>query len=303
MGSSDQESHRPWLAFALEDSLKRSLYSPKDILVHASPEVLVAQLPHQVISEILTRALSSGSFSAAAVIETAPPALLSEYLPPELIWSCLRDVADRGGLSKKGATRTASSKQWLAGVLQRALETELITPADVLRFIPPGEFVGTAPLAVVAELIKNGLTRGSFDPALVLQYLTPAVIAESLETALAWGCISEAVARRFELEVTTVGPSPAVMASSLMERTPAPIVAPAPKSKNANGSSSGRIEGTLPRPPAAPPAKSVPASASASASVTPAPVSASTLPAEWKSVDDLDLLEEETLPPRPAAKG
>src|SRR3954447_10421038 len=165
MGTSDQESHRPWLAFALEDSLKRSLFSPKDILVHASPEVLVAQLPHQVISEILARALSSGTFSASAVIETAPPALLAEYLPPELIWSCLRDAADRAGLTKKGATRTPVAKQWLAGVLQRALDTEMVTPSDVLRFVPPGEFVGAAPLAVVAELIKNGLMRGSFDPA------------------------------------------------------------------------------------------------------------------------------------------
>src|SRR5262249_25950813 len=62
MGS-DQESHRPWLAFALEEALRRSLFSPKDILGHVSPEVLVSHLPHQVISEILSRALASGTFS------------------------------------------------------------------------------------------------------------------------------------------------------------------------------------------------------------------------------------------------
>jgi hypothetical protein len=200
-------------------------------------------------------------------------------------------VADRAGLSKKGATRTSSAKQWLAGVLQRALESEMVTPGDVLRFVPPGEFVGTAPLAVVAELIKNGLMRGSFDPALVLQHLTPTVIAETLESALVWACISDGVARRFELEVTTVGPSPAMIAPALMDKTPSPIIAPAPKGKAANGTASGRIDNSPPRPPLGNGGKPVLAA------------STSTLPQEWKSVDDLDLLEEETLPPRPAAKG
>ena len=218
MGS-DLNSHRPWLAFALEESLRRAIFSAKDIMVHASPEVLVAELPHQVISEMLSRALASGTFSAASVIETAPPALLAEYLSPDLIWRCLQDAADRAGITKKGSPRTAAAKQWLAEVLKRGLDTEFITPADVLRFLPPGEFVGAAPLAVVAELIKNGLMRGTFDPVMVLQHLTPTVIAESLETALAWGCISDAIGRKFDLETTMHTPPPVV------ERMP-PIAAP-----------------------------------------------------------------------------
>jgi hypothetical protein len=280
---SDQDSHRPWLAFALEESLRRSLFSPKDILVHASPEVLVAQLPHQVISELLARALATGTFSAAQVIETAPPALMAEYLAPDLIWRCLQDVADRAGLTKKGSARTASARQWLAGVLQRALDSQLLKPADVLRHLPPGEFVGAAPLAVVAELIKNGLTRGSFDPAMVLQHLTPTVIAENLETALAWACISEAASRQFALDgVTVVTPPP-------MDKTPPPVMPSAvpSKGKAPAAAASGRIEAAPPRPPAPAPA--------------PAPAaSKSTLPNDWKAVDELDLLEEETLPPRPA---
>jgi hypothetical protein len=275
---SDQESHRPWLAFALEESLRRSLFSAKDIIAHASPEVLVAQLPHQVISEILARALATGTFSAAQMIEVAPPALLAEYLPPDLVWRCLKDVAERAGLSKKGATRSAPAKAWLAGVLQRGLDGGLMTPADVLRFLPPGEFVGAAPLAVVAELIKNGLLRGTFDPALVLQHLTPAIIAENLETALVWACVTEAVTRWVELD----GDPTAI------EKTPAPPVVGA-KPKTPNGAStSGRIDVA---PPPKPPA-------SVAAAPAPAP-KGSTLPSEWKAVDDLDLLEEETLPPRP----
>jgi hypothetical protein len=243
MGS-DQDSQRPWLAFALEESLRRSLFTAKDILGHANPEVLVAQLPHQVISEILARALASGTFSAAAIIETAPPALLAEYLAPDLIWRCLKDVADRAGITKKGSTRSAAAKVWLAGVLQRALDGQLLTPADVLRHLPPGEFVGAAPLAVVAELIKNGLTRGSFDPAMVLQHLTPTVIAENLEAALVWACIAEAFAKRFEMDAPT-----AVMASPLAgDKTPPPIAVAAKPKGAPSATASGRIESTPPRP-------------------------------------------------------
>jgi hypothetical protein len=41
------------------------------------------------------------------VLETAPPALLAEYLEAELLWRCLKDVAERTGIAKKGATLTA----------------------------------------------------------------------------------------------------------------------------------------------------------------------------------------------------
>src|SRR5262249_48450811 len=90
-------------------------------------------------------------------------------------------------------------RQWLASILQGALESELLAPADVVRHLPPSEFVKDTPLPVMAELIKAGLLGGKFDPALVLQHLTPQVIAEHLESSLAWGCIAEAAQQRFEL--------------------------------------------------------------------------------------------------------
>ena len=277
MGAIDKERHRPWLGYALEESLRRSLLSAKDIVAHVNADALVSQLPHQVISELIARALASGTFSAAQVLETAPPALLAEYLEADLLWRCLKDVAEKSGLSKKGATRAAPAQQWLAGVLQKALDTELVSPADVLRFIPPTEFVGGAPRPVVAELIKNGLVRGSFDPALVLQHLTPAVIAEHLETSLAWSCIADAVSRN--LEISAKADDPTVMTPPpLMEKTTPP--APAPKGKAASGAISGRIDaGAPPRPPA------TPAKANGGAAN------------EWRPADDLDVLEEEDVLP------
>ena len=41
MGANDKDRHRPWLAYALEESLGRSLLAPRDVIDYANPEVLV----------------------------------------------------------------------------------------------------------------------------------------------------------------------------------------------------------------------------------------------------------------------
>jgi hypothetical protein len=290
MGGIEKDRHRPWLGYSLDEALRRSLFSAKDVVAHANPEALVAQLPHQVIGELLSRALVSGTFSAAAVLETAPPALLAEYLDAELLWRCLKDVADRAGLVKKGGTRTAQARQWLGAILQRALEAEMVLPADVLHFVPPAEFVSDAPKAVVAELIKNGLTRGTFDPVFVLQHLTPAIIADTLETSLVWDCLADGVARRFEIgagassrfdDPTNVTPPPTKLSSLAKDKLAADkkSVSLADKLVPPVASKTGSTV----RPPVAPLAKAE--------------------PAEWQPADDLDVLEEGDAPPLSGHRG
>ncbi|HEY8927236.1 MAG TPA: hypothetical protein VIU64_22790 [Polyangia bacterium] len=199
MAAIDKDLHRPWLAYALEEALEHALIAPKDVINHANPEVLVTQLPPPVISLLLSRALTIGTFSPAQVLESVPPAVLAEHLDPEVMWRCLKDASDRGGLSRVGGTRSTDARQWFASVLGRALEGTLVTPADVLRFLPPSEYAGAAPRSVMAELLKEALATSRFDPDLVLQHLTPTVIAENLETSLVWDCITDAVVRNFEL--------------------------------------------------------------------------------------------------------
>jgi hypothetical protein len=236
MGAIERDRHRPWLAYALEESLERSLLAPRDVIDHANPEVLVTQLPGSVISELLSRALAIGTFSPAQVLESAPPALLAEHLNPDVMWRCLKEAAERGGLSRKGGTRSAPARQWFASVLSRALESELITPADVVRFLPPEEFVAASPRPVIADLIKAALGRGSFDAALVLEHITPAVIADNLETSVVWDCIGEAAARHFELGGAAAGkpseqPAPHKTASAATTTATAPVAAARPAAK------------------------------------------------------------------------
>src|SRR5579864_2438079 len=53
-------SHRPWLGFALEEALKQGITDADELLRHANPEVLVAQLPRELTTQIIARALGSG---------------------------------------------------------------------------------------------------------------------------------------------------------------------------------------------------------------------------------------------------
>src|SRR5207248_3502965 len=79
MGGIDRDLHWPWLGFALEQAFERGLYDAKDVLAHATAEVLVSQLPHEVIIALFSRALASESLTPRHVLETAPPSMLAEH--------------------------------------------------------------------------------------------------------------------------------------------------------------------------------------------------------------------------------
>jgi len=288
MGGIDRDLHWPWLGFALEQAFERGLYEAKDVLAHATAEVLVSQLPHDVLIALFSRALASESLTPRHVMETAPPALLAEHLEPDVMWRWLKEIADRAGLSQKGGARSEIGRQWLAATLQGALETELLTADDVLRHLPPSEFVKDTPLPVMAELIKAGLLGGKFDPHLIILHLTPQVIAEHLETSLVWMCISEAVMARFEL-----GSAP----RREDQTGKIAVAAPAAK-KNGEAVKQARIE------PVAPKRKPEPVKAG---KPEPPPKGEPSGPFDlpgphdWAAADDLDVVEEPTLPPPPVA--
>ena len=295
MGGIDRDLHWPWLGFALEQAFERGLYEAKDVLVHATAEVLVSQLPHDVLIALFSRALAAETLAPRHVLETAPPSLLAEHLEPDVMWRCLREIADRAGLSQRGGSRTEAGRRWLGAVLQGALETELLTPADVMRHLPPAEFVKDTPLPVMAELIKAGLLGGKFDPNLILTHLTPQVIAENLESSLAWMCISEAVMHRFELGTS----SPA------REDQTGKIALGAAK-KNGNGAGKpakeARIEPVAPKrkPDAKTDLKAEPKAESMGKGEPSGPFDVPKSE-DWGTAEELDVVEEAPLPPPPVA--
>ncbi len=199
MEGDSSERGTAWLGYALQEGIKHGLTDAREMLAHATPEVLVAQLPRDLTTQLIAGALKTGRLTPESVLEVAPPAQLAEHLEASVLWGCLRDAAEAANLTSVGGTASAAGKRWMGDILGRAIADGLATPDDVVRHVPPSEWVKDAPPQVVAEMLAAGLARGTFDARLALEHLTPEVLAENLSPPLVWACIAEAVQRAFQL--------------------------------------------------------------------------------------------------------
>jgi hypothetical protein len=282
------DAHKTWLGYALEEAQRRGIADAAFVIGFATPEVLVSQLPRDVTARLIAGALTSGVMSPTAVLETAPPMVMAEHLDPEVLWRCVAGAAVRAGLDARDSGVGPEPRGWLEAILQKAIEDGLVTPADVVRHIPPAEFVRDAPLAVVAELIRSGLTGGKFDPSLVLTHLTPHVIAFNLPPVLGWSCVSDALISKLG------GASDAPISSAEKPRENGKTVKPA-------GAQPGRGNAPPPRPNQ----KGV-----EQAKIDPVPPKRGAAPlklendGDWTDgiaeSTDVEVLEDQPLPPPPA---
>jgi hypothetical protein len=189
------ERSTTWLGFALQEGIKHGLTDAREMLAHATPEVLVAQLPRDLTTQLIAGALKSGRLTPESVLDVAPPMALAEHLEANVLWSCLSDAAEAANLTSVGGTASAAGKRWLGSILGQALVEGLLTADDVVRHVPPSEWVKDAPPEVLADMLAAGLARGTFDAKFALSHLTPEVLAEHQSPVLLWKCIAEAVSR------------------------------------------------------------------------------------------------------------
>jgi hypothetical protein len=199
MNGDTGERGTAWLGYALAEGIKGGLTDAREMLAHATPEVLVAQLPRELTTQLISGALKTGRLTPESVLEVAPPLALAEHLEASVLWSCLSDAAEAANLTTQGGSASAAGKRWMGDILGRAIADGLIAPDDVVRHVPPAEWVKDAPPQVLAEMLAHGLGKGSFDAKLALEHLTPEVLAEHLSPPLIWKCIAEAVAKNFNI--------------------------------------------------------------------------------------------------------
>jgi hypothetical protein len=199
MSGDSSDRGTAWLGYALQEGIKHGLTDAREMLAHATPEVLVAQLPRDLTTQLISGALKTGRLTPESVLEVAPPSQLAEHLEASVLWSCLRDAAEAANLTTVGGSASAAGKRWMGDILGRAITDGLTTPDDVVKHVPPAEWVKDAPPQVVSELLADGLAKGSFNAKLALEHLTPEVLAEHLSPPLVWKCIVDAVQRNFHL--------------------------------------------------------------------------------------------------------
>src|SRR6185312_1088986 len=120
MGTGDSgERGTAWLGYALHEGIKHGLTDAREMLAHATPEVLVAQLPRELTSQLIAGALKTGRLTPESVLEVAPPSVLAEHLEAAVVWSCLRDAAEAANLTTVGGTASAAGRRWMGDILGR----------------------------------------------------------------------------------------------------------------------------------------------------------------------------------------
>ncbi|MDB4965449.1 MAG: hypothetical protein JWN44_1138 [Myxococcales bacterium] len=198
-GESNEQRGTTWLGYALQEGIKHGLTDAREMLAHATPEVLVAQLPRDLTTQLIAGALKTGRLTPESVLEVAPPAQLAQHLDAGVLWQCLSDAAEAANLVSVGGTASAAGKRWMGDILGRGITEGLLSAADVVRHVPPAEWVKDAPPHVLSQMLTAGLSKGTFDPTLALEHLTPEVLAENCSPPLIWKCIAEAAQKQFRL--------------------------------------------------------------------------------------------------------
>lgn len=97
------DPRQAWFARVMESGLEHSIFSPSDVLAHATPDVLATHLPAELLSKILASSLAAGSMTPERVLETMTPELLAKHLPHDVLWACIAAAAARAGVTGAGA--------------------------------------------------------------------------------------------------------------------------------------------------------------------------------------------------------
>jgi hypothetical protein len=95
-----QSDRERWLAIVLAAALDNDIMTPDDILLHATPEVLAAHLPPDVMSNVLAASLKEGTMNSEVILRTVGPDVLSRYVPPNILWSSVQSAARRAEIAE-----------------------------------------------------------------------------------------------------------------------------------------------------------------------------------------------------------
>jgi len=84
---------------------------------------------------------------------------------------------------------------WFQRMMESGLEQSMFQPADVLAYATPDVLATHLPPELLSKVLQASLTAGSMTPDRVLETVTPALLAQHLPHDVLWACIAAAAAR------------------------------------------------------------------------------------------------------------
>jgi hypothetical protein len=183
-----------WFTALVQAGLETRFLSERDVLAHATPAVLIASLPRDVLAVVFDSALGSGKMSPESIVSTVSTETLVEHAPPSVVWACLATAAERKGLATHGATEVgdaATVTEMLRRGLTAGLSLGVLTPADVVREVTPKILLAQFPDALSIKLLEASLSSGAMSPNLVVDTLGAEALAKHAPVQI-WACVAVA---------------------------------------------------------------------------------------------------------------
>jgi hypothetical protein len=175
-----------WFAEVLRAGLDTRVLNEHDILTHATPAVLTASLPRDVMVKVIEATLASGTMSHKAIVEVVSIDLLAEKVPPNVTWACIAQTAERGGIRDGIPKDEGPAREWLRRSLEAGLKTGVLTPKDVVQHVN-AQVLGTSlPEALTTKLLEATLTAGKMNPEIIVETLGVDNIAKHISTKVVW---------------------------------------------------------------------------------------------------------------------
>jgi hypothetical protein len=182
-----------WYTEWLQAGLETKILTEADILAHATPAVLIAALPRDILASVLGGAMSSGTSSPAEVVRIVQPARLAEHVPAAILWPCLAAAAERAGISAaRPATDEAAARELLRRVLAAGLAQAQLTASDVVRHVDASVLAHALPDALAQKLLETCLASGKVTPELIVETLGVDGIAAHAPLHVVWACLAAA---------------------------------------------------------------------------------------------------------------
>lgn len=221
-------NRQQWFADVLRAGLETRVLAEPDILTHATPAVLIAALPKDIVVRLLDATLATGTMSPEAVVQIATPELLAEHVPGPVIWECLAAAAQRAGFAGDGIPDAAGAREYLRRALAQALTHGITAPKDVVEDVNASVLGHHFPDDLKTKLLEASLLAGKMNPELILETLGVEAIAQHAPTHVVWACLARTGAP------PRVGASGAATAAGTAT-TPATATPPPPPPAKAPG--------------------------------------------------------------------
>lgn len=184
-----------WLARLIELGLEHHVFEANDVVAYATPEVLSECLPPESMTLLLKETMMRGAMTPDLIISTLRAETLAQYIPHNILWSCISGAAERAGLGTQGAKATEAKRKFVQGAMVAGLECAMLEPEDISKHASPEVLAFYLPTALKAKLLHETLKLGKINPQIVLEVVGVDGLALHAPPHVIWGCMTDAASR------------------------------------------------------------------------------------------------------------